>query len=86
MVSTPADVAIFLRALAVGELFDAAERATYESVYWFRHSGWIPGYQSIARYEEGLDAVVVLFMNNTGDGSEDLIVDTYNQVVGVLLR
>jgi D-alanyl-D-alanine carboxypeptidase len=86
MVSTPADVAVFLRALTTGDLFDGAERATYESVYWFRHSGWIPGYQSIARYEEGLDAVVVLFMNNTGDGSEDLIVDTYNQVVGVLLR
>jgi D-alanyl-D-alanine carboxypeptidase len=86
MVSTPADVAIFLRALATGDLFDEAERSTYASVYWFQHSGWIPGYQSIARYEETLDAVVVLFMNKTGDGSEAIIADTYNRVVAVLRR
>jgi D-alanyl-D-alanine carboxypeptidase len=86
MVSTPADVAIFLRALTIGDLFTEAERSTYASVYWFQHSGWIPGYQSIARYEETLDAVVVLFLNNTGGGSEELIVDTYNQVIGVLRR
>jgi CubicO group peptidase (beta-lactamase class C family) len=86
MVSTPADIAILLRALATGDLLTEAERSTYASVYWYQHSGWIPGYQSIARYEEVLDAVVVLFMNKTGDGSEQIIADTYNQVIAVLQR
>jgi D-alanyl-D-alanine carboxypeptidase len=86
MVSTPADIAILLRALATGDLLTEAERSTYASVYWYQHSGWIPGYQSIARYEEALDAVVVLFMNKTGDGSEQIIADTYNQVIAVLQR
>lgn len=84
MISTGRDVKVFLRALASGNLLSEEEQNTYAELYWFSHSGWLPGYQSIANYEQSLDAVVVLFLNNTGGNSEEFIAETYAQVLRVL--
>lgn len=84
MISTASDVAVFLRALATGGLLSGEEQSTYANVYFYDHSGWLPGYQSIANYEQSIDAAVVLFLNNTGGNSEAVLVDTYQDIIGVL--
>ena len=66
MVATAQDVGIFLRALNDGSLLNDDEQAIYASVYEYGHTGWLPGYYSIARYHEDIDAVVVQFVNTTG--------------------
>jgi CubicO group peptidase (beta-lactamase class C family) len=86
MVSTAADVAAFLHALAGGRLLSPAEQATYNSVYWLQHSGWLPGYQTIANYEAIPGASVVLHLNNTGGSSEQVLSDTYEQVLSILRK
>lgn len=68
MVSTTKDTAVFIRAMNTGDLLTAEERRLYP--YFFNHSGWVPGYQSFAEYQADSDAVIVLFANTTGDGSE----------------
>lgn len=65
MLATAQDVGIFLRALNDGSLFAEGERDLYASLYKFEHTGLIPGYQSLARYEKEIDAVVVHFTNTT---------------------
>jgi CubicO group peptidase (beta-lactamase class C family) len=80
MISTTRDVAVFLRALAAGDLLSKEEQVTYTDLYWTSHSGWLPGYQSIANYEQGIDAVIVLFLNNTGGNSENILADTYDNI------
>ena len=57
---------IFLRALNDGSLLNDNEQAIYSSIYEYGHSGWVLGYQSIARYHEDIDTVVVQFVNTTG--------------------
>ncbi len=84
MISTVKDTAVFLRSLATGSLMSVEERRLYTSLYFLRHSGWLPGYQSIARYEPDIDTVIVLFVNNTGDDSEIVIESTYNTVLSIL--
>lgn len=86
MLATSADIAVFLDALATGKIFDADGQQSYESVYWLRHTGWLPGYQTYARYEPSVNATVVVHVNNTGGTSEDIIEDTYNAVLNVLRR
>lgn len=86
MLATAADIARFLHALARGDLLDPAAQADYESVYWLNHSGWLPGYQTIARYEAALDATLVLHVNTTGGASETVLSRTYDQVVALLRR
>lgn len=86
MVSTSADVARFIKALARGELLDAAAQATYEAVYWYQHSGWVPGYQTIAGYESFPGVTIVVQVNNTGGVSEAVIGDTYDDVLEILRR
>ena len=66
MVATAEDVGIFLRALNDGSLFDEGEQEIYSSIYVYDHTGWVPGYQSIAKYYEDIDTVVIQFMNTTG--------------------
>lgn len=66
MVATAADVAVFLRALNDGSLLSDEEQAIYSSNYEYGHTGWVPGYFSIARYHEDIDAVVVQFVSTTG--------------------
>ena len=70
MVATAQDVGIFLRALNDGSLLTDDEQAIYSSIYEYEHTGWLPGYQSIARYFEDTDTVVVQFVNSTGGDTE----------------
>lgn len=66
MIATAEDVGIFLRALIDGTLFNEKEQAIYSSIYEYEHTGWLPGYTSIARYHSDIDAVVVQFVNTSG--------------------
>ena len=72
MMATAEDVGIFLRALNDGSLLDEYEQAIYSSVYVYGHTGLLPGYYSIARYHEGIDAVVIQFVNTSKN----------NQIIG----
>ena len=65
MLATAEDVGVFLRALNDGSLFDEGEKEIYASIYEFEHSGWVPGYQSFAKYYEDIDAVVIQFYSTT---------------------
>lgn len=65
MLATAEDVGTFLRTLNDGSLFDEGEQEIYSSVYNFEHSGWVPGYQSFAKYYKEIDAVVIQFYSTT---------------------
>lgn len=65
MLSTAEDVGIFLRALNDGSLFEPGEQEIYTSIYKYEHAGWVPGYQSFAKYHKDIDAVVVEFYSTT---------------------
>jgi len=65
MIATAEEVSIFLRALIDGSLLTTEEQAIYAEVYEYEHTGWLPGYTSIARYHEDMDAVVVQFVNTS---------------------
>ena len=86
MIATAEDVGIFLRALNDGSLFKAGEQEIYSSIYVYEHTGLIPGYQSIAKYHEDIDAVVIQFTNTTNfDGYNwNLSEIVYNRVVKIL--
>lgn len=86
MVATAEDVGIFLRALNDGSLLNDDEQAIYSEVYKYNHTGWVPGYQSIARYNEDSDTVVVLFANSTGGDTEMLIHLVFNRVMRIANR
>jgi D-alanyl-D-alanine carboxypeptidase len=63
MVATAEDVGLFLRFLIDGTLFSKEEQDIYSSIYEYEHTGWSPGYTSIARYNSDIDAIVVQFVN-----------------------
>ena len=65
MLATAEDVGAFLRALNDGSLFEPGEQEIYSSIYEYEHAGWVPGYQSFAKYHKDLDAVVVEFYSTT---------------------
>ncbi len=65
MHATAEDVGVFLRALNDGSLFEPGEKEIYASIYEYEHSGWVPGYQSFAKYHKDIDAVVVEFYSTT---------------------
>lgn len=65
MHATAEDVGTFIRALNNGSLFEPGEQEIYASIYECEHSGWVPGYQSFAKYNEELDAVFVQFYSIT---------------------
>ena len=65
MHATAEDVGIFVRALNNGSLFEEGEQEIYSSIYEYEHSGWVPGYQSFAKYYKDIDAVIVTFYNTT---------------------
>ena len=81
MVASIEDTATFIRALNTGDLLSSEERQTYQDVYSFGHSGWVPGYQSIARYNSARDLVLIQFVNTTGQGSEDVVSDAYEDLL-----
>ena len=98
MVATAQDVGIFLRALNDGSLLNVDEQAIYSSNYEYGHTGWLPGYYSIARYHKDIDTVVVQFVNTTGGtpmvqffdtqgGTKVIVSNTvYNRIVRILRR
>ncbi|GJL65180.1 MAG: serine-type D-Ala-D-Ala carboxypeptidase [Nitrospirales bacterium] len=86
MVATAEDVGVFLRALVDGSLLNDDEQAIYSSIYEYGHTGWVLGYQSIARYHEDIDAVVVQFVNTTGNESELVANVVYGRIVRILAR
>ncbi len=59
------DVGTFLRALNDGSVFEPGEQEIYASIYKYEHAGWVPGYQSFAKYHADLDAVTVEFYSTT---------------------
>ncbi|MEL7251707.1 MAG: serine hydrolase domain-containing protein [Bacteroidota bacterium] len=65
MLATAEDVGTFLRALNEGSLFEKGEQEIYSSIYQHEHAGWVPGYQSFAKYHKDLDAVLVQFYSTT---------------------
>jgi CubicO group peptidase (beta-lactamase class C family) len=65
MHATAEDVGVFLRALNNGSLFEEGEQEIYSSIYQYEHSGWVPGYQSFAKYYKDIDAVIITFYNTT---------------------
>lgn len=65
MIATAEDVGIFLRALNDGSLFEPGEQEIYASIYKYEHAGWVPGYQSFAKYHKDLDAVIIEFYSTT---------------------
>ncbi len=65
MIATAEDVGVFLRALNKGTFFTEKERKIYSSIYEYEHSGWVPGYQSFAKYYKDMDAVMVTFYSTT---------------------
>ena len=67
MLATAEDVGKFVRALNDGSVFKEGEQEIYSSIYEYKHSGWVPGYQSFAEYFEDIDAVVVTFYNTTDE-------------------
>ncbi len=87
MVATADDVAVFVRALVDGTLLTEEEQAIYTSVYPYEHTGWVPGYTSIARYHSDIDAVVVMFVNTSFDHLFWLDLEhVYERIVKVLER
>lgn len=88
MVATAADVGIFLRALNDGSVFNEGEQEIYSSIYFYEHTGLLPGYQSIAKYHKDIDTVVIQF-NNTTDFSGyewNLAEIIYNRVVKIVRK
>ena len=86
MVATAQDVGIFLRALNDGSLLNDEEQAIYSSIYDYEHTGWLPGYQSIARYHKDMDTVVIQFVNTTGGETELTSNVVYNRIAKILAR
>ena len=86
MVATAQDVGIFLRALNDGSLLNDDEQAIYSSIHEYEHTGWLPGYYSIARYHEDNDTVVIQFVNTTGGNTIMMSNIVYNRIVKILHR
>ena len=88
MIASAEDVGIFLRALNDGSIFASGEQEIYSSIYVYDHTGLIPGYQSIAKYHQDMDMVVIQFNNTTDfDGYDwNLAEINYNRVVKILER
>ena len=88
MIATAEDVGIFLRALNDGSLFDDDEQEIYSSIYQYEHTGLIPGYQSIAKYHDDIDTVIIQFTNTTDfEGYQwSLSEIVYGRIVEIIQR
>jgi CubicO group peptidase (beta-lactamase class C family) len=84
MIATIHDVGVFLRALNDGSLLTEKEQPLYASIYGFDHTGLLPGYSSIARYHNDIDAVVIQFANTSGGNSWSLTEMTYDRILEIL--
>ena len=86
MIASAQDVGIFIRALNDGSVFAEGEREIYSSIYVYEHTGWVPGYQSIAKYHQDIDTVVIQFNNTTGGYHWNTAEIVYNRIVKILHR
>jgi hypothetical protein len=88
MVATAEDVGTFLRALNEGSLFNDGENEIYSSLYKYDHTGLIPGYQSIAKYHDDKDMVIIQFVNTTDfEGHTWTISEiVYNRIVKIVKK
>lgn len=86
--ATAEDLGTFLRALNDGSVFQEGEQEIYSSIYTYGHTGLIPGYQTVARYHQDIDAVVIQFTNtvNFEGYNWDISMIIYNRVVKILRR
>lgn len=82
--STAEELAFFLRALNEGRFFTDKEKQIYSSLYKYGHTGWVLGYQSIARYHVKEDMVVIQFVSTTGNDVVMLTSILYDRVMRVL--
>lgn len=69
MVASIRDVGRFIRILNDGSLLSSSEQALYQTLYPLEHTGLLPGYQSIAKYDKETDQVIILFTNTSGKDS-----------------
>ena len=89
MLATAEDLGKFIRALNDGSVFkDKKEQEIYSSIYKYKHTGLIPGYQTIAEYHKDIDAVVIQFTNTVNfDGYNwNLSEVLYSRIVKILRR
>ena len=88
MIATAEDVGKFLRALNDGSIFEEGEQEIYSSIYTFEHTGLIPGYQSIAKYHQDIDTVVIQFVNTTNFEGYTFNVSqvVYNRIVKIIRK
>ena len=88
IIATAEDVGIFLRALNNGSVFKEGEQEIYSSIYVYKHTGLLPGYQSIAEYHKDIDAVIIQFNNTTNFNGYDwnLAEIIYNRIVKIVRR
>lgn len=84
MLATAEDVGIFLRALNDGSVFDEGEEEIYSSIYEYDHTGWVLGYQSMAKYYKDIDTVVILFVNTTGGYNWNLFEIVNNRIEKII--
>ncbi|NMH59246.1 serine hydrolase domain-containing protein [Alteromonas ponticola] len=78
MVASVQDICVFMAALNRGTLLSEEEAKLYP--YYYEHTGWLPGYQSVARYDASSDTVIVIFTANTGGESSNVTERTFNLV------
>jgi len=86
MVATAKDVGIFLRALNDGSLLNKEEQAIYSSIHKYEHTGLLPGYQSIARYHQDIDAVVIQFVNTSGGDMWSVSEIVYDRIIKIIRK
>ncbi len=86
MIATAQDVGIFVKALNTGKLLTKEENQIYSSIYVYDHTGLIPGYQSIAKYHENTDTVVIQFVNtaNFEGYTWNISEIVYNRIIKIL--
>lgn len=86
MIATAEDVGVFLRALNDSSIFKEGEQEIYDSIYVYKHTGLVTGYQSIAEYHKDIDTVVIQFNNTTDfNGYEWNIAEImYSRIVKIL--
>jgi CubicO group peptidase (beta-lactamase class C family) len=89
ILSTAEDLSKFIRSLNDGSVFrDKKEQEIYSSIYKFEHTGLIPGYQTIAKYHQDIDAVVIQFTNTVNFEGYNWSMSEimYNRIVNILSR
>lgn len=87
MLASAQDLGKFIRALNDGSVFkNKKEQEIYSSLYKFEHTGLIPGYQTIAKYYNDIDTVVIQFTNTVDfEGYNwSLSEIMYNRIVKIL--